>query len=325
MSIDVLTPRDRKRLLAVHDASLSLDGRGPFRDVCRALTETGADVHVAAAEDDLAAHDFARDAFNCNGYDAVLVSGNDDTVTGVALGLADTGMPFGLIPRNGSSNLARHVGLHGKPSAVADMLCNAPDAMFPGGVVNNAAFRAMAGFGGNAQILDRLSRHLLLGTGKPKSSVSLVKELVQGVDRIDVVVDGMNYRCCCLFVTRANGYGALLGEGSATAGSEYHLRVVLVDADDQIALSSILWAAKRGRLLDHPAVDVRLCRHVEIPVEQDFAVEIDGAPLAMDMEVQRQSGDLLVLVDPDPFHVIIAPDVAENLLPWRAPEAAEAA
>jgi len=322
MSGKCLSPRNRTRFLVMHDDAVALEQRGSFRSICLALTERGADVHVIQAGDRDAAHELARDAVACAGYDAVLVAGNASTLEGTSLGLAYSAMPVGILPVGPGDMIGRALGLHGKPHVIAAMLCEGPVASLPALQSNETPVPLMAGFGTDANIMARLSQHLRPGSEKGKSSVRLAKDLVRPVERFNAIIDGMNYRCCCLFAMRTEGFGALSAAAQVTSDTAGPLTVVLIEADDRVALFDILVLAKVGRMFRHGLVNVRRCQHVEVPGGQNLAFELNG--VAVENAALPASGAHLAAAA-HPLNVICAPGVAENLPAAIEPQAAVAA
>lgn len=310
MSFEGALSRDRSRFLVVHDASVSVEQCGPFRDTCMALTDRGADVHVIQADAQASPESLARDAVACQGYDAVAVAGVAETIAGVAAGLAHSHVPLAILPSEQTRELAGQLGLRGKPQAIAEILATGPAALCPGGLVNGTPFRTMVGIGTDPKIVTRLSRHVRPAASKGKSSVMLAKNLIRRVERFDAVVDGMNYRCCCLFVMRTDGFGALTGTANVKSDMAGPLSVVLVEADDRVALFDVLWLAKIGRLFQNNIVNVRRCQHVQVPGGQDLAFECDGRMIA---DAGFAASGFQMVADPSPVQMVVAADVAEKL------------
>lgn len=306
MSTGDQSAHTRSRFLVVHDDCVALDERGPFRDVCLALTDRGADVHVAAATGFDAAKTLAQDAESGGGYDAVLVAGRSGAISGIQAGLAPGTLPVGVLPFGDGAMISHALGMRGKPRQVAALLCSSPAVSFPGLLANGSPVHLMTSIGMDADTLAAFSRYVCPAAPRGPVSSSLASNLLRKVERFDAVVDGANYRCCAAFVLRSSGYGASLANGEMTDG----LTVVLIEADDRVALFDLTVGAKIGRFLKDKSVNVRTCAQVEIPSGQSLVVEADGRTLA---DGTATLNSLQLTANPAPLSAIVAVEVADLL------------
>ncbi len=311
MSTGTELPCNRTRFLIIHDDCVALDQRGPFRDICMALTDRGADVHVIEACSGAEASELASDAASCNGYDAVIVAGGGATLGGVQAGIPNGALPIGVLPIGPGAMLGRVLGLRGKPRQTAASLCTAPAVGFPGVLARGHALHVMAGFGTDNDVLGRLSQHLCPSTPHKVSAASLAPQLFRQVQRFDAVVDGMNYRCCALFVARSSGFARLSGMPVKTSDRDGALTAILVEADDRTALFDAMVSAKLGRLFKDKSITVRACHHVEVSGEAPICVQFDGH--AIDANTTAPS-PMIMTANPAAVSMIAAHEVAEQML-----------
>lgn len=124
------------------------------------------------------------------GADLVLACGGDGTVTACAEGLADSGVPLGIIPLGTGNLLALNLGL---PAGVKEALlvaltgCDLPTDV---GLVNGARFVVMAGLGLDARMLADASEPLKHRIGSAAYAVSVLRHLGDRPMRVRVSVDG---------------------------------------------------------------------------------------------------------------------------------------
>lgn len=108
----------------------------------------------------------AREAAS-GGADLVVAAGGDGTVRGCAEGLADTGVPLGIIPLGTGNLLARTLGIPGHPKAALNLALGVAggagqDRLIDLAVADGTPFTAMTGMGLDAAVVaaTRLKHHL---------------------------------------------------------------------------------------------------------------------------------------------------------------------
>jgi diacylglycerol kinase (ATP) len=101
-----------------------------------------------------------------DGADLVVAAGGDGTVRGCAEGLADTGVPLGIIPLGTGNLLARTLGIPGHPRAALHLALGsagaAQDRLIDLAIADGTPFTAMTGMGLDAAVVaaTRLKHHL---------------------------------------------------------------------------------------------------------------------------------------------------------------------
>jgi len=90
-----------------------------------------------------------------DGADLVVAVGGDGTVRGCAEGLADTGVPLGIVPHGTANLLARTLRLPGHPKAAlaAALDAGGTDRVIDLAVADGEPFTAMAGMGLDAAVV----------------------------------------------------------------------------------------------------------------------------------------------------------------------------
>jgi YegS/Rv2252/BmrU family lipid kinase len=124
------------------------------------------------------------------GADLVVACGGDGTVTACAEGVADTGVPLGIIPLGTGNLLARNVGLPmGLDEALAVAIGDVQQAIDVGRV-NGSLFVVMAGLGLDARMLSTTSDRLKKRLGWLAYAISAVRHLEDRPARVTVIADG---------------------------------------------------------------------------------------------------------------------------------------
>jgi diacylglycerol kinase family enzyme len=101
----------------------------------------------------------ARSAVSA-GVDVVLASGGDGTVTACAAGVADTGIPLGVLPCGTGNLLARNLGLPLDLDGALAVALAGRDKSLDVGMANGRAFVVMAGLGFDAEMFGGASEEL---------------------------------------------------------------------------------------------------------------------------------------------------------------------
>jgi len=93
-----------------------------------------------------------------------------------------------------------------------------------------------------------LQQSLIRELNQNKNGAGMTRNFTRPVERFNAIADGKNYR----------------------------LTVVLVEADDRVALFDLCFLAKVGRMFGSRPVNVRQRQNVEIPNGQNLPVELNG-------------------------------------------------
>jgi YegS/Rv2252/BmrU family lipid kinase len=127
---------------------------GRFLPLCRASAERGGWTPDLVVTDKAAAGvAVARNAAG-NGAALVVAAGGDGTVRSCAEGLADTGIPLGIVPLGTANLLARTLGIPADPrAALAVALGSREDRRIDIATADGASFTAMAGMGLDAAVV----------------------------------------------------------------------------------------------------------------------------------------------------------------------------
>ena len=148
------------------------------------------DVELLHPRDAPAATDLARRA-PASGYDLVVAAGGDGTINAIANGLADTGVPLGIIPLGTANDLARELGIPGDVRAAARHIARAAVRTVDLVTVNGRAFCTVGG---------------IALVARSAMAVTRWKDSAPSIQRMTDVLGGRIYRLAataCLLAPRA--------------------------------------------------------------------------------------------------------------------------
>ena len=237
------------------------------------------------------------------GADLVLACGGDGTVTACAEGVAETGVPLGIIPLGTGNLLARNLGL---PTGLDEALVVALGGVqqpIDAGRANGTLFVVMAGLGLDAKMLSGTSEPLKKRLGWFAYAITVLRHLGDRPLRVTVSADGgrlRRMRASTLIVGNVGwlrGGLPLLPDARPDDG--------LLDAVVLIAGGLTRWlAVAAGIALRRPAQDgIHRVQFTELQVTLDKAHpwEVDGEIMGSTrrLTIVAQPGALLLRMPPE--------------------------
>jgi diacylglycerol kinase family enzyme len=138
---------------------------------------------------DEAGEGLARSAI-ASGVDVVLASGGDGTITACVAGVADTGIPLGVLPCGTGNLLARNLGLPLDPEGALAVALTGRDKPLDVGIANGRAFVVMAGLGFDAEMFAGASEELKKRAGWIAYALSALRHLWDRPTRMVLQADG---------------------------------------------------------------------------------------------------------------------------------------
>jgi YegS/Rv2252/BmrU family lipid kinase len=124
------------------------------------------------------------------GADLVLACGGDGTVTACAEGVADSGIPLGIVPMGTGNLLARNVGLPTDLAGALAVALGGGEQKLDAGTANGQAFVVMAGLGLDAQMLSDTSEPMKKRLGWAAYALSVLRHLSDRPLRVTLAADG---------------------------------------------------------------------------------------------------------------------------------------
>ena len=112
------------------------------------------DVRVTGGPND--AYRFAREGVESRA-DLVIAWGGDGTVNGAASGVAESGIPFAIVPGGSGNGLARDLSIPFDPAAAFEIAASGRPRAIDAGDLHGSLFFNVAGIGFDARIAGRLA------------------------------------------------------------------------------------------------------------------------------------------------------------------------
>jgi diacylglycerol kinase family enzyme len=319
----------RHNFLIIHNKMAGRRNSPLLAAVAGELERAGAGFALKAAgslEEDM---ELAREAARNGGFDAVVAAGGDSTVRGVAMGLAGSDMPLGVIPAGTGNVLAEEIGLSRDPSRIAATLIEGEEKKINMGLADGEPFLLMTGVGFDAEVVQKLNHDLkqrvrkaayvwptlkALAKKPPSLSVSFDEEKNEGEGR-----SGRAYGAAFVVVTRARHYGGsfIIAPKADMGGDD--LQVVMFTKKGRMGMIvSLLGMAmgwngrlakkaldEKGEFVGHvmktPGVMIRPARHVRIECLPSCSApaQIDGEYMGeTPLEIRADGGSVILLSPP---------------------------
>ena len=212
--------------------------------------------------------------------DAVIAAGGDGTIRAVAIGLAGTSLPVGIIPLGTGNVMKYEIGLSADPRDIAQTLREGATLETRCGLVNGAPFFLMAGAGVDARIVAGLHHGTKRLLGRAAYTFPAVQTLASKPQHFQVLADGEAYEASWVVVTNAMHYGGSFVLTRATQLGTEGLVAVIVTGQTRRALLSAGLALGAGQLGDADrcpkGVIVRPVHHVRISSAHPVHIQVDG-------------------------------------------------
>lgn len=150
--------------------------------------ELGPDVEIVETTEDDPGVGQARQAAE-DGADLVLACGGDGTIRACLEGVAETGVPVGIVPLGTGNLLAANFGVPDGP-APAEEIARRPKRKIDLGCVNGEVFAVMAGTGFDARMIRDAERHRKSTFGRLAYVLAGIRNVPAALVPTTVIVDG---------------------------------------------------------------------------------------------------------------------------------------
>ncbi|TDW14013.1 diacylglycerol kinase [Kribbella kalugense] len=218
-----------------------------------------------------------------SGADAVTLIGGDGTIHLGAQALANSGMPFGVIPAGTGNDFARGLGVPLKdPAAAADLVIAGRTRTIDLATAKDEFITTVVA-GGFDSLVNKRANAMTWPKGNARYTVATLAELrtFQPLEYV-VTVDGDQIETSAMLV--AVGTGPMYGGGlQICAGAELDdglLDVTIIQPVSRLTLLQMFPKLAKGTHVGHPAVRTLRGRSVRIE-SPGITAYADGEPLGL--------------------------------------------
>lgn len=240
------------------------------------LLRRGAEIELIPTERAGDAEAAARGA-SARGVDAVIAAGGDGTINEVLNGLAGSATPLGVIPCGTANVLAAELGLPRLPEALAALLAHGPVRDIWVGQAGGRRFALMASAGIDADIVRDVEPALKRSIGKGAFVWALLGALARYSPKNLVVrVGDRALAASQVLVAKAARYGGNFVAAPQASIDRPEFIVYAINAPSCCAVLGLAAALVRGRLAQHPMVEMLRAREVSLESADEAALQADG-------------------------------------------------
>lgn len=309
-----MTLEKPRRVLVILNAAASGFFRRPVREICQVITSEFS-AHEIASEIVLAFGGLldrrAKQAAAAGTIDAVIAGGGDGTAAAVAAGLAQTNLPFGILPLGRFNHFARDLGIPANFEQAIAIVASGHVATIDAGEVNGHLFVNNSSLGAYPfLLLDREKWWRRRGLLRPAAMFLAVYKLLRQypLRRFSVRAGSQAeiWRSPCLFVGN-NRYDLepfALGRRNRLNGGELWVYI----ARQQTRLSLVWFSLRYVMGFSDPAKDLRVFRAQTV----EIGLRPPKVTLAMDGELVQLSTPLHYRIRPAALRVYAPVPEAES-------------
>ena len=236
------------------------------------------------------------------GADLVLVLAGDGTINEVANGLAESGVPMGILPGGTANVLAMELGLGSRVATAAGLLATSvPRKVGLGRVVladgASRYFLMMCGAGLDARIVHDLNSGFKAVAGKLAYWASGLAHVRYQVQPLDFKADGLAQRCGFALISRVRNYGGDLEIARGASLLRNDFEIVLFEGSNPLRYAWYLSGVLSGKVESMAGVHV---------VASDRAEVLTGAHLQIDGEYLGR-GPAALEMAPEALTLLVPP------------------
>ncbi len=212
-----------------------------------------------------------------DGADLILVLGGDGTINEVVNGMANTGVPMGILPAGTANVLSMELGFGSNLERAIKKLSTAVERRVAVGKLVNGStrhFLAMGGAGLDAKIVYDLDPGLKAWAGKLAYWLGGFGHVTQAVENFDVRINGDSYRCGFALASRVRNYGGDLEIASGASLLRDDFEVVMFEGSNPLRYLGYMTAVGLKQVQKLPGVHTVHTRELEL--QGNVHVQIDG-------------------------------------------------
>lgn len=269
----------RRRLIIIANPAAGRRKRRRLDAALGCLREMGADVQVLWTRREGDGKTRAGEAVEKH-PDLIVAAGGDGTINEVLNGMADSGIPLGVLPFGTANVLAVETGMPSRPDRLAELLLNGETLMVrPGRVVGGGGhlFILMAGVGLDAEAIDQLCPKTKRLIGKGAYARAIVDRLrKRPLSQIKISVDGKSVFGCFAVISKSRYYGGKFVVTPEAGLDADAFEVCVFSSTNRFRLVRQIAAVRFGGHLKMKDVSIYRGQHVTTTCQRGSLYQTDG-------------------------------------------------
>ncbi len=214
-----------------------------------------------------------------DGHECIVAVGGDGTVREVAMEMAGSNVPMGMLPCGTGNDMVRALHIPRDPEAVLEILLNAAPKLMDAAEANGKLFFNVGGFGFDVDVLVNTERYKKRLKGMAAYMAGLFRSLSRlHLIPVHVTTPEATFTCNALMVTACNGthFGGGMNAGPLADPTDGLLDICIATDVNKLTVLSLLAKFVKGRHVGLPVI--RYFKATEITVDAGTAlpVQVDG-------------------------------------------------
>ncbi|NUQ10989.1 MAG: hypothetical protein HUU26_01510 [Gemmatimonadaceae bacterium] len=210
---------------------------------------------------------------------AVIVAGGDGTVREAANGLAGRDTPLAILPGGTENLVARYFGCDGDPGRTAEAVLSDRRAALDVGSANGRMFLVVAGFGFDAEVVERVHAGRRGHISHASYYLPLFRTLAShryGAMRVEAEGEVLCDEPALVFLGNLPRYALGLRVARDARCDDGMLDVCIFRCDGRARLIAHAWRTVWRRHVGGPGVIYRRARQVAVTASRPTPYELDG-------------------------------------------------
>ncbi|MBE9127064.1 MULTISPECIES: YegS/Rv2252/BmrU family lipid kinase [unclassified Coleofasciculus] len=247
----------------------------------------------------------AREAVE-QGFNPIIASGGDGTVSAVAGALIGTNITFGVIPRGTANAFATSLGIPTTIEEACETILYGNPRVIDAAFCNGKPMITLAGIGFEADATEKADRNAKEFLGVFAYVIADVQELSKGVRSFKTYLEAdeqvFTFDAAAVTIANAAPIFSIFAQGPAEVVVDDGLLDVTIVAPANVldAIASgieLFQTAMRGTAVERPDTAYLQAKHIKVTTEPPQKVVLDGELMDMNpVEVECIPGGLTVLV-----------------------------
>lgn len=240
------------------------------------------------------------------GFELIIGSGGDGTLSAIAGALIGTGIPLGVIPRGTANAFATSVGIPTKIEAACETILYGRPRRIDAAFCNGKPMISSVSIGFEAEAINKADRDSKNYLGKLAYIIADVQELSKGLRVFETGIEADNQvlilQTSAVTIANAAPFFSILAQGPPEVIADDGLLDITLVAPGSIpeAIASgfeLFQSAIQGTPADHRSIAYLRAKRVKVTTEPPQKAVLDGDLLGIgSVEVKCSPGGLTVLV-----------------------------
>ncbi len=224
------------------------------------------------------AQELTRHALS-QGHDCIVAVGGDGTVREVAMEMAGSDTPMGMLPCGTGNDMVRALNIPQDPEQVLDILLNAAPRWMDAAEANGKLFFNVGGFGFDVDVLLNTERYKKRFKGMTAYMAGLFHSLSKlHLIPVRVTTPEKTFTCNALLAVACNGthFGGGMNAAPLADPTDGLLDICIATDVNRLTVLSLLAKFVKGKHVGLPVIHYFKATELTVDAGQPLPVQVDG-------------------------------------------------